>query len=218
MRNGSSLLIILLVAIPGWTTAQCYEAATGDPGYYQIVLDQGRYKKRGISCESEAVSKGTYRFDGDTLKLFPYSDRDSILPLPVFQFTPHTDCSVIIKVLDESGNPWRGFNVMTGNSKQQFYDLYTDSNGTCSYTDTSHRYIILNYLNNSLDFSDEANYRYLWDSKATGTYLVIIPDDGFFVLDRNVIIDNEPFVYLKKGNCLYRLDDPTQPLYKIRED
>lgn len=218
MRNGRLLLIILLVVIPGWTTAQCYEAATGDPGYYQIVLEQDWYKKRGISCESEAIGKGTYRFDGDTLKLFPYSDRDSILPLPAVQFIPGNDNVVTIKVLDETGKPWQGFSVITGDSNRLFHDLYTDSNGICSYKDTSHRYIVLSYLYSSLDFSNEANHYYFWDSKTKGTYLVTIPDDGFFVLDRNTIIDNEPVAYLKKGNYLYRLDDPTQPLYKIRED
>ncbi len=207
------LWIIVFLAIPDMMYAQLYEFIE-DPSFSRIRLDQGQYKKHGISCESEAISKGTYRLDGDTLKLFPY---DSILPMPVFQFIPGNDSVVTVKVVDESGKPWQGFNVTSGNSDREFYDLYTDSTGTCTYKDTNHRYLVLSYLNNSLDFSDEANHLYFWDSKIKGTYLVTIPDDGFFVLDRNIIIGDEPVFYLSNSKYLYRLDEPTRPVYRIKE-
>lgn len=210
------LWIIVCVAIPRIIYAQLYELID-DHGFSRIRLDQEQYKMHGISCESEAISKGTYRLDGDTLKLFPYSGRDSIFPIPVFQFTPDNDSVVTIKVVEESGKPWQGFSVITGNSDRQFYDLYTDSTGTCSYKDTGHRYIILSYLYNSLNFSDEANHCYFWDSKTKGTYLVTIPDDGFFELDRNIIIGDEPVFYLSNGKYLYRLDKPTRPVYRRKE-
>lgn len=210
------LWIIVLVAIPRIMYAQLYELIE-DPGFSRIRLDQGQYKMHGVSCESEAISKGTYRLDRDTLKLFPYAGRDSILPLAVFQFTPGNDSVVTIKVVEESGRPWQGFNVTSGNSDREFYDLYTDATGACTYKDTSHRYLVLSYLNNSLDFSDEANHRYFWDSKTKGAYLVTIPDDGFFVLDRNIIIVDEPVFYLSSGKYLYRLDEPTRPVYRIKE-
>lgn len=212
--NRRLLLIIALGAGPLTGQAQLYELIDDLPGGATILLEQGKYKRNSISCESEAISKGTYRLDKDTLKLFPYSSSDSILPLPDFQFTPGNDDNITIKVVDEAGRPWRGFNVTTGNTKDLFYELYTDSNGICTYKDTSHRFLILSYLNSSLNFSDEDNLRYFWDSKRKGTYLVSIPDNGFYVLDRNVIIADEPVSYLKKGEYLYHPDDLSRPIYK----
>lgn len=214
----TSLLIIILGA-GAWTgRTQSYELTDDLPGGATILLEQGKYKKTSISCESEAISRGTYRLDGDTLKLFPYSGSDSILPLPDFKFIPGNDENITIKVLDETGRPWPGFSVATGNAKDLFHEWYTDSNGICTYKDTSHRFLILSYLNNSLDFSNEDNLRYLWDSKIKGTYLVTIPDNGFYTLDRNVIIATEPVFYLVKGKYLYRPDDPSRPVYKRKEE
>lgn len=216
--NRRLLLIIALAAGPCKGLAQLYELIDDVPGGATILLEQGKYKRNSISCESEAISKGTYRFDRDTLKLFPYANIDSVFPLPDFQFTPGDDDNITIKVVDEAGRPWRGFNVTTGNTKDLLYELYTDSNGICIYKDTSHRFLVLSYLNSSLDFSNEDNLRYLWDSKRKGTYLVSIPDNGFFALDRNVIIADEPICFLKKGKYLYRPDDLSRPIYKRKEE
>lgn len=214
-----TLLLLIILAAGAWTgRTQTYELIDDLPGGATILLAQGTYKKTSISCESEAISKGTYRLDGDTLKLFAYSTSDSILPLPDFKFIPGNDENITIKVLDETGRPWRGFSVATGNAKDLFHEWYTDSNGICTYKDTSHRFLILSYLNNSLDFSNEDNLRYLWDSKINGTYLVTIPDNGFYTLDRNVIIATEPLLYLVKGKYLYRPDDPSRPVYKRKEE
>lgn len=216
--NRRLLLIMLLGSAPWTGRAQLYELIDEGPVSSKILLDHGMYKKMNIGCETEAISKGTYRLDRGTLKLFPYGNIDSIFPLPAFQFIPGNDEYVTIKVVDETGKPWQWFSVTTGNAKDLFYGLYTDSMGIFTYKDTSHRFLALSYLHSSLDFSDEDNLRYLWDSKRKGTYLVTISDNGFFAFDRNVIIADAPDYYLIKGKYLYRPDEPSRPVYKRKEE
>ncbi len=160
------------------------------------------FRQSNTGCESEFINKGCYHISNDTLYLNAYSTWDSIFPKIEYTFTPDSIKSVRIQILDEDHKPWSGFSIMTGDttSKRQYY--FTDSLGYFIHQDTlAHRFIILNFLEGSLNFSDTNTHNYFWDSKTYGTYTVTIKEKQFFALDRNTYIKQglKIFLIIKDG-------------------